>query len=670
MQAPSFIASGGVGASLRPFLFRGSVSQRLGAPPRRTLAFPRRPVVRNCVTLSTNAAPPRSAACTRLARLRAEMARRGADAVVVPSGDPHNSEYAAGMYSRREWLSGFTGSAGVAVVTADAALLWTDGRYFLQAATQLGQEWTLMRGGEKGTPSVREWLTEQMRSGSKVAIDPFVHTAGATEKLRVALEEKDVALLLLDPPNVVDVAWGEERPAPPKGRVRLHPLEMAGVGAAEKIAKVREAMREKGATRCLFSMLDEVCWLYNIRGEDVPHCPVVISYALVSENDAILYIDSDKLDHVVTAALVDAGVTVAPYERVVPDIAEAATADGACIWMDGASTSVALHNAAGDAALLEETPVCLLKAVKNEAELKAMRAAHLRDAAALVQFLHWLEVHVSDGSTISEVDAAAKLRTFRAMQEGFIDTSFTTIAGAGSNGAIIHYSPQPDECAQVSRDEVFLLDSGGQYVDGTTDVTRTMHLGGTPTAHERACFTRVLQGHIALDSAVFPEDTTGLALDTLARAPLWGMGLDFRHGVGHGVGACLNVHEGPHSISSRPSSAKAALRAGMIVSNEPGYYEDGRFGIRIENLIYVVEKETPFEFGGKKYLGFERLTHVPIDKSMIDVELLSKKEIEWIDRYHEDVWDRVSPLIEDENEMALRWLMEKTEPIKAPVTAS
>lgn len=581
----------------------------------------------------------------------------------MPSGDPHNSEYAPACYARRSFISGFDGTAGTALVTADGAFLWTDGRYFLQAEQQLDENWTLMRAGLPDTPSIPDFLAKNLPEGSVVGIDPFVHSIDSAKGIREALEKVGCTLVNFEAPNPVDVVWGD-RPAEPFGRVWLHDVRFAGRSVEEKLATLREDMTKKGCDHLMFSMLDESCWVFNIRGEDIPYCPVVLSYGLISKEQARLYVNKEKLEDGVEESLRSAGVTVLQYEQVLSDVRKIAKEGTEKIWLDPTSTSQALSDAAGEAGVRETTPVQLAKACKNEAELHGMREAHIRDGVALSSFLCWVEDYVRDGErTLSEVDAGTKLGEFRMAQKGFLTNSFGTIAGSGPNGAVIHYSAAPGECGYISNKEVFLLDSGGQYEDGTTDVTRTMHLGGTATAHEKECYTRVLQGHIAIDTAVFPEDTTGLMLDTLARVPLWSIGLDYRHGTGHGVGACLNVHEGPQSISPRIGSNRVGLRAGMILSNEPGYYENGSFGIRIENLLIVVKKNTAHEFGGNNFLGFERLTHAPIDKSMIMPSLLSETEIRWLDTYHEDVWRKLSPCMEDGRYKD--WLWEKTRPLLA-----
>lgn len=499
-----------------------------------------------------------------------------------------------------------------------------------------------MKSGLPGVPSIKDVL-----AGGAVAIDPFLHTVQAVDDL------EDV---VCTDGNLVDFVW-EDRPRMEGGNVWLH--GHAGRSVGEKLEAVRDALRDADVQYMLLCMLDDVCWLYNIRGDDIPHCPVVVSYALVGLHSAFLYVDPSKVAGEVADALAGDAVEIRQYDHIVDHLEQL---EGR-VWYDPATTSAALGNVLGERGLKETTPVQLQKACKNPVEIQGMKEAHLKDAVALSSFLCWLEHLVKGGGEISEVDAARKLREFRAAQDGFLMTSFATIPGSGSNGAIIHYHPDENSCAMVTGKEVFLLDSGGQYDEGTTDVTRTMHLGGCATDHEKDCFTRVLQGHIAIDRAVFPENTTGFMLDTLARTPLWSMGLDYRHGTGHGVGACLNVHEGPQSISPRISSNKVPLKEGMVVSNEPGYYEEGKFGIRIENLLSVVRKDTEFEFDGMQYFGFERLTYVPMDKGMINTDLMSKVEVEWLDEYHQQVWQRLSPRVTDGR--VREWLFEKTRPLGA-----
>ncbi|PSC69930.1 putative Xaa-Pro aminopeptidase P [Micractinium conductrix] len=636
----------------------------------------------------------------KLARMRAAMAQadggRGVHAFIVPSEDPHMSEYPPECDARRAYISGFDGSAGTAVVCTDAALLWTDGRYFLQAGAQLGSEWTLMRHGTPTCPEVHDWLAEHLHEGARVGIDPFAHTIEAAEKLRRRLRAASMSLVPLEP-NPVDAVWGVERPSPADAPLRVHAMEWAGQSVADKLAGLRQQLAEAGAGALLVTMLDEVAWLFNLRGGDVPYNPVFVSYGVVTAEGATLYVDLAKVTPEAAAHLAEAGVATKEYSALLGDV-KAMAAAGTKLWMDPARVSYALKQAAlaaaaeaangsssrkrargangapaaaapsgseGEAApacviLEKSSPVTLAKSVKNAAELAGLREAHLRDGAALARFLCWLDKTIASGKTLTEVEIDEHLTARRAAQPGFVEPSFPTIAGAGPNGAIIHYRAQPGTCRSVDASSLLLLDSGAQYDCGTTDITRTMHFG-QPSEHQRACFTRVLQGHIGLDTVVWPEGTPGCAIDVLARVPLWSMGLNYRHGTGHGVGAALNVHEGPQSISSRFWNTQPLLEH-MVCSNEPGYYEDGAFGIRIENLFVVVEANTEFRFGGQSFYGCDAITLCPIQKKMINKELLSKKEFEWLNAYHARVWASISPRLQGEEE-ELAWLREATSPL-------
>ncbi|MCO5599448.1 hypothetical protein L7F22_053552 [Adiantum nelumboides] len=590
---------------------------------------------------------------------------------------------------RRAYISDFTGSAGTAVITKDCAALWTDGRYFLQAENQLAPDWQLMRAGTPGVPSYCEWLRDQLKLGSSVGIDPFLFSVEAARELERCLLSKDHKLVLLQRSNLVDDVWGEMRPKEPTSPLRVHALKFAGIAVATKVANLRKELTSAGATATAVTMLDEIAWLLNLRGNDVPHNPVAYAYAVVELESATLFTDLSKITDEVSLHLKEAHISVKPYTSVLSFL-ERLASDGCKLWLDPARVSIAMFNAfdaackthysnckkgkkAGQAGkvssnhissnemaapfVLERTsPIALAKAKKNAAELNGMRQAHLRDAAALVEFLAWLEkTIVVERKQPTEVEVADVLLEYRKKQKGFLDTSFETISGSGPNGAIIHYRAEAESCRFVDDKHVFLLDSGAQYLDGTTDVTRTFHYG-TPTARQKECFTRVLQGHIAVDKAVFPEGTPGFVLDVLARSSLWKIGLDYRHGTGHGVGAALNVHEGPQSISARFGNM-TGLEGGMIVSNEPGYYEDRSFGIRIENLLMVREVNTKNRFGGITYLGFEKLTFVPIQKNLMDVSILSEEDIDWLNNYHQEVWEKVSPLVEGNT---LAWLKENT----------
>ncbi|KAL0020575.1 hypothetical protein WJX77_005157 [Trebouxia sp. C0004] len=649
------------------------------------------------VGVATDVSAPGKIANYKVEQLRKEMAAaddgRGVSAYIIPTEDPHMSEYAPSCDERRHFISGFTGSAGTAVVTTDSAALWTDGRYFLQAEQQLGPGWTLMRAGTPKCPEIQDWLASSLPDGTRVGIDPFLHTVTNAKQLTEKLRESGKSLVPILEGNLVDKVWGADRPAPPKAPIRIHKMEHAGQSVQDKLIKLRKDMQEAGAGALLVTALDEVAWLLNLRGGDVTYNPVFVSYVIVEHQTATLFVDQQKVGEEVAKHLKDSGVQVKEYNALLGDIKTLAEAHTK-LWADPTKVSYAVtasaRKAAGEgppgkasprkrprtdsggtesnemaahasALFIEKgSPIALAKAIKNKVEVEGMREAHLRDAVALCSLLAFLEKEIGDGRVLDEVEVDAELTARRNAQPGFIEASFPTIAGAGGNGAIIHYRAEKGSCKKVDKDTLLLLDSGGQYDCGTTDVTRTMHFG-TPTDHQKMCFTRVLQGHIGLDQAIFPEGTPGLALDTLARAPLWSLGLNYRHGTGHGVGAALNVHEGPHSISTRLWVTQP-LMAGMIVSNEPGYYEDNAFGIRIENLLHIREADTPFKFGDQSYFGFERLTMIPLQRKMILTDVLSEKEIQWVNSYHKEVWEKASPRMQHDKDL-LAWVRKNTQPL-------
>nr|XP_043620664.1 aminopeptidase P2 [Erigeron canadensis] len=604
------------------------------------------------------------------------------DAYIIPSQDAHQSEFIAECYMRRQYISGFTGSAGTAIVTRHKAALWTDGRYFLQAEKQLSPSWILMRAGNWGVPNTTEWLNDVLAPGGRIGIDPFLFSSEAVNELKETVAKSNHELVYLYDVNLVDEVWKEARPLPPSKPIRLHDLKYAGVDVSTKLSNLRSELADSGSSAIVISMLDEIAWLLNLRGNDVPHSPVMYAYLIVEINAAKLFVDNSKVTPEVMEYLKKAGVELRPYESILSEI-ESLAARGAHLWLDTASVNAAIastyatacdkylenvgsksraKNLSGAPSVLcKSSPVSLAKAVKNHAELEGMRNSHLRDAAALTEFWSWLEEEMNKNVVLTEVEVADKLLEFRVSQDGFVDTSFDTISGSGANGAIIHYRAEPDSCSTVDTQKLFLLDSGAQYLDGTTDITRTVHFG-QPSERQKECFTRVLQGHIALDQAVFPENTPGFVLDAFARSSLWKVGLDYRHGTGHGVGAALNVHEGPQSISFRFGNMTPLLK-GMIISNEPGYYEDHSFGIRIENLLFVKEIDTPNRFGGITYIGFEKLTFVPIQTKLVDLTLLSAAEIDWLNDYHSQVWEKVSSLVDG---TAREWLWNNTRPVAKP----
>ncbi|KAI7907495.1 uncharacterized protein BX663DRAFT_424720 [Cokeromyces recurvatus] len=583
------------------------------------------------------------------------------DAFLIPSEDAHQSEYSADCDLRRAWISGFNGSAGFAIVSKDEAVLFTDGRYFLQASEQLDENWVLMKQGLPGVPTWQEYLVNKLPAGSRIGLDATLITASDAHDLQARLDTVQSQLVPIKR-NLVDIAWANERPLPPYDKVFIHPIEYAGESHHDKLDKLRQHLKKNNRYGVIISALDEVAWLFNLRGSDVDCNPVFYAYALITQEDSILYINSEKLTTDVLQHL--EGIIIKTYDDVFNDLRQLKNTLSLVnqkILIDN-STSLAIEEAIGSEFVYEERSfVNDAKAIKNERELKGMRECHIRDGAALVQFFAWLEKELVSGKEIDEVQAADHLEKLRASQSDYVGLSFPTISSTGPNGAIIHYEPERGNCKMIDPNQIYLCDSGAQYKDGTTDVTRTLHFG-TPTQYEKACFTAVLQGHIALDTAVFPTGTTGYLLDPFARMPLWRQGLDYRHGTGHGVGSFLNVHEGPHGIGVRAPYNNTPLAAGMTVTDEPGYYEDGKFGIRIENILIIRNADTPNNFGGCNYLEFEHVTMVPIGLNLIDESLLSSAEKQWINDYHAECYEKLSPLIASDPD-AIAWLKKETRPL-------
>ncbi|KAI7852083.1 peptidase M24, structural domain-containing protein [Circinella umbellata] len=599
----------------------------------------------------------------RLSALRALMSsdEYKIDAFLIPSEDAHQSEYIADCDKRRYWISGFTGSAGYAIVSSKEAALFTDGRYFLQASEQLDNNWTLMKQGLPNVPTWQEYLVKNLPSGSRIGVDPTLITAADARLLSESLKTVDSTLVPVHA-NPVDKVWSD-RPGAPHDVVITHPIKFSGKSLVDKLDDVRKYIRSKDAYGVVVSALDEIAWLFNLRGSDVECNPVFYSYAIITESEAILYVEAAKITDDVRQHLGDS-ITLKPYNAIFDDLkqfGEKLTATEKKL-ITNSRTNLAIEVAAGQTNIKEERSfITDAKGIKNEAELKGMRDCHIRDAAALVHYFAWLEKQLKAGVVLDEVDGADRLEKFRAEQGDYVGLSFDTISSTGANGAIIHYKPEKGACKTIDIKEIYLCDSGGQYKDGTTDVTRTYHFD-QPTDYEKRCFTRVLQGHIAVDAAVFPQGTTGYLLDPFARHALWKDGLDFRHGTGHGVGSFLNVHEGPHGIGVRIAYNDTPLAAGMTVTDEPGYYEDGKFGIRIENVLIVRQAQTPHNFGDRGYLGFEHVTLVPIGLNLIDLDLLSPDEKKWINDYHAEILQKIGPLVENDPD-AVAWLKRETTPI-------
>uniref|UniRef100_A0A8H7K8T0 Probable Xaa-Pro aminopeptidase P n=1 Tax=Bionectria ochroleuca TaxID=29856 RepID=A0A8H7K8T0_BIOOC len=611
---------------------------------------------------------------SRLAKLRSLMKERNVHVYIIPSEDNHSSEYIAASDSRREYISGFTGSAGVAVVTPESAILSTDGRYIIQATKQLDANWKLFNSALQDAQTWQDWSAEQAAGGKVVAVDPSLLPSSSAKKLSEKIQKAGGAELLPLEENLVDLVWGDERPARPQQQVFLHPDNFSGRSLKSKLDQLRQELDKKNAAGFVVSMLDEIAWLFNLRGSDIPYNPVFFSYAVVTPESATLYINGLESNDTVTAYLAENNVQWKPYDSILSDarllqsqVKEAAGAQGQASpkhLLVSNRASWALHRALGGDDLVDEvrSPISDAKAIKNEKELEGMRACHIRDGAALIEFFAWLEDQlVVKKAVLNEVEADKKLISLREKQELYVDLSFPTISSTGANAAVIHYKPQEGDCSVIDVDKVYLCDSGAQYKDGTTDTTRTLHFG-TPTDAEKEAYTLVLKGNIALDRAVFPKGTTGYSLDTLARQYLWQYGLDYRHGTGHGVGSYLNVHEGPIGIGTRAQYVDVALSPGNVLSNEPGYYVENSFGIRIENIIMVREVATKFTFGDKPYLGFEHVTMVPYCQRLIDVNLLTDVEKTWINNYHAEILEKTGPFFENDP-LTTAWLKHETQAI-------
>jgi Xaa-Pro aminopeptidase len=594
----------------------------------------------------------RSAAAGRIAALRIELKRRGLDGLIVPRADRHQNEYVPPCEERLAWLTGFSGSAGVAVVLADRAMLFVDGRYTLQAREQVDPAVFAVEHLIDRPPDA--WLEANLTAGARLGYDPWLHTVEAAEKLAKACAAAGATLVPADS-NPIDAIWSD-RPAPPLGPVVLHDLRFAGEEAATKLARVAAEVTKARADALVVSDPHAVAWAFNIRGADVAHTPLPLAFAVVAnEGRPALYVDGRKLANAVRHRLEELADVREPA-ALVPDLAKLGAA-GKTVRLDQATAADALARTVADAGGKVSggsDPIALMKAVKNAVEIEGARGAHRRDGAAVARFLAWFD-RAAPGGGLTEIDAVAALESFRRDTGLLKDVSFPTIAGSGPNGAIVHYRVTRASNRRINAGELFLVDSGAQYEDGTTDITRTVAVGA-PSAEMRERFTRVLKGHIALARAVFPDGTTGAQLDTLARQYLWAAGLDFDHGTGHGVGSYLSVHEGPARISKLGT---AALKRGMILSNEPGYYRTGAYGIRIENLVLVVPASAVA--GAEKELNaFETLTLAPIDRRLIDPILLEPAEIRWLDDYHARVAATLLPLVDAETQA---WLAAATRPV-------
>lgn len=589
----------------------------------------------------------------RLEALREVMRRENLDAFIFPSTDPHNSEYVPDRWKGREWISGFNGSAGTAVVTMHSAALWTDSRYFIAAADQLsGTEFQLMKLKIEGTPTISEWLGSELRevSSAQVGVDGMCNSAANVEVLVSDLRREGGITVRtnLDP---LDIVW-TDRPQIPASKVEIQPVELAGETVASKLTRIRKALRDLHADGMLMSALDDVAWTLNLRGTDVHCTPVFVSYLLISTTSATLYINKEKLTPEVEAHLESQGVKMAGYDDVRKGIKEYAEYN---ILLDPNETNYTLSRLVDvQEVIRHKSPIPAMKAIKNEAEIRGYRSAMLKDGIALVKFLRWLKPAVEAGGQ-TEISIDKKLTSLRAEQPLFRDISFDTIAGYGAHGAIVHYEATPETDIPLEPHGLLLLDSGAQYQDGTTDITRTIALGPV-SDYEKHIYTLVLKGHIQLEICKFPSGASGTQMDILAREAMWREGLNYLHGTGHGVGSYLSVHEGPHQF--RLEWMPAPFLENMTVTDEPGIYLAGQFGVRIENTLLISHyKDT--EFG--KFLQFESLTLCPIDTTPVVKEELLPEEVAWLNEYHQHVYDMLAPHLDDEGDK--EWLRKATMPI-------
>ena len=585
----------------------------------------------------------------RIEDLREVMRREHLAACIFPSTDPHQSEYVADHWKGREWISGFNGSAGTAVVTLKSAALWTDSRYFIAAEEQLkGTEYQLMKLKIEGTPTIAEWIGQECGPGAEVSVDGMVNSANEVKEL-VADLRKQGGITLRTNFDALSLIW-RNRPPIPENPVELYPMAYAGESAHDKIARIRQALRKEHADGMLVSALDDIAWTLNLRGSDV-HCnPVFVSYLLISTNRVVLYINKVKLSREIVDYLKAEGVEVAAYEDVKKGLKDYFEYN---ILLDPNEVNYTLYKVVTREIVEAESPIKRMKTVKNATEIADFRSAMLKDGIAMVKFLKWLKPAVEAGGQ-TEISVSDKLESLRAEQPLYRDISFDTIAGYQAHGAIVHYEATPETDIPLKPEGFLLLDSGAQYLDGTTDITRTIALGSL-TEEQKRVYTLVLKGHIQIELCKFPSGTSGTQLDVLARQALWREGLNYLHGTGHGVGTYLNVHEGPHQI--RMEWKPAPLVAGMTVTDEPGIYLAGKFGVRIENTLLVTPyKET--EFG--KFLQFDSLTLCPIDKAPILTDLLTQEELDWLNAYHQRVFDTLSPHL---NQEEADWLREACAPI-------
>lgn len=586
----------------------------------------------------------------RIAALREAMKQHKIDAYIIPTSDPHMSEYPADCWKYREWISGFTGSAGTVIITADKAGLWTDSRYFLQASTQLeGTGIELFKMTLPETPTIPEFLTHELKEGQTVGLNGETYSLADARSLEKALAEKEIKLNTNA--SLIDPIW-KERPAIPEAPMFEMPVELSGKSTEDKLIDINKMLHKAGADCTILSALDEVAWTFNIRGTDVAYNPVVISYAFVSEKESVLFVNPKKIPAEIAEHLKKEGVTLADYGMLATFLSR--LPERTRVFIDSKRTNVAIYNALPKSSILIEgtSPANHLKSIKNETEIKGFRNAVLKDGIAMTKFYFWLEKMLKAGEKVTELSAAAKLTALRSEQPQYVMDSFASISSYGPHGAVVHYSPTPETDTELKTDSLYLLDSGAQYLDGTTDITRTIALCDEPSEQMKKDFTRALKGTIGIAKCKFPAGIRGCLIDAFARKALWDAGINYLHGTCHGIGHCLNVHEGPQSI--RMEENPVILEPGMVMSDEPAIYRPGEYGIRTENMI-LIREDSETEFG--KFLGFETLTLCYIDTKLVIPSMLSVREHAWLNKYHQMVYDLVSPHLTEEEKA---WLKEKT----------
>ncbi|KAH8333677.1 hypothetical protein KR059_002320, partial [Drosophila kikkawai] len=588
----------------------------------------------------------------------------GIVAYIVPSTDAHQSEYLSRHDERRAFVSGFDGSAGTAVVTTNAALLWTDSRYHLQAEQQLDDNWELMKQGLSGVPSIGVWLAQNLTAGSFVGVDPRLMSFREWQTIETQLISAGIKLVPVED-NLVDKVWGNEQPAQNANPIDTLKLQFAGMTIARKWEDVRQQMKQKSVDALVVSALDEIAWLLNLRGSDIEFNPVFFSYMIVTEDKLQLFVDLVKIPADFDKHQLRNNVTVSlsSYEKISLEIRKIVLEKKSNIWIAPTSSYYLTALIPESRRLQAVTPVNLLKAVKNPVEAQGFVNSHIRDGVALCQYFAWLEHQLKLGREVDEISGAKKLEYFRGSKENYVRPSFETISASGPHASLAHYNPSNDTKRRITDKEIYLCDSGAQYLDGTTDVTRTLHFG-EPTDFEKEAYTRVLKGQLSLGSAVFPALVKGQVLDTLARKALWDVGLDYGHGTGHGVGHYLNVHEGPMAVGPGYVADDPGLQANMFISNEPGFYQDDDFGIRIEDIVQIVPAQTAYNFTNRGALTFRTVTMCPKQTKMIKKELLSEAEVKLLNSYHQLVWDTLAPVLVGQKDLfTLSWLKKEVKAI-------